>query len=157
MVRLLIAKSCDVDYCKMAPSKKRKRETEHIDSDDDDSATYGLRQILPVANLPIDFNGEPLDGMQYLFLVRCVLSFLSYGITCRRINRRDARKLPGVKHVANPYAFVPPQSNQLTCHTKADPLLPCKEWRSKFERHFHNFRGVSESVMLSSNLRAHPQ
>jgi hypothetical protein len=58
----------------MAPSKKRKRETEHIGCDDDDSATYGLRQILPVANLPIDFASEPLDGMQYLFLVRCVLS-----------------------------------------------------------------------------------
>lgn len=115
----------------MAPSKKRKRETEHIGCDDDDSATYGLRQILPVANLPIDFASEPLDGMQYLFLVR-----------------RDARRLPGVKHVANPYAFVPPQSTQLTCHTKADPLLPCKEWRSKFERHFHNFRGnLSQPVV----------
>jgi hypothetical protein len=57
----------------MAPSKKRKRETEHIGSDDEDSATCGLRQILPVANLPIDFASEPLDGMQYLFLVRCVL------------------------------------------------------------------------------------
>ncbi len=60
----------------MAPSKKRKRENGR---DDDDDATYGLRQILPVANLPIDFDGEPLDGMQYLFLVRCVLSyFFSY-------------------------------------------------------------------------------
>jgi hypothetical protein len=55
----------------MAPSKKRKRES------NDDDATYGLRQILPVANLPIDFDGEPLDGTQYLFLVRCVLSFFS--------------------------------------------------------------------------------
>ncbi len=51
----------------MAPSKKRKRE---IASDDEDGATCGLRQILPVANLPIGFDGEPMDGMQYLFLVR---------------------------------------------------------------------------------------
>ncbi|KAF8272450.1 hypothetical protein EI94DRAFT_1796075 [Lactarius quietus] len=115
----------------MPPSKKRKRETEHTGSDDDDSATYGLRQILPVANLPIDFDDEPLDGMQYLFLVR-----------------RDARRLPGVKHVANPYAFVPPQSTQPICHTKVAPLLPCVEWRSKFERHFHNFRGnMSQPVI----------
>ncbi|KAH9006848.1 hypothetical protein EDB86DRAFT_2824042 [Lactarius hatsudake] len=111
----------------MVPPKKRKRENEC----DDDEATYGLRQTLPVANLPIDFDGEPLDGMQYLFLVR-----------------RDARKLPGVKHVANPYAFIPPQPAQSICHTKAAPLLPCKEWRSKFERHFHNFRGnMSQPVI----------
>jgi hypothetical protein len=58
----------------MAPPKKRKRETEDIGSDGDDTATYGLRQILPVANLPVDFDSEPLDGMQYLFLVRYVLS-----------------------------------------------------------------------------------
>ena len=58
----------------MAPSKKRKRENEKDGSDDFDDTTCGLRQILPVANLPIDFDGEPLDGMQYLFLVRCVLS-----------------------------------------------------------------------------------
>lgn len=111
----------------MAPSKKRKRE-----SVDDDDATYGLRQTLPVANLPIDFDGEPLDGLQYLFLVR-----------------RDARRLPGVKHVTNPYAFVPPQPTQPTCRTKAAPLLPCNEWRSKFERHFHNFRGnMSQPVAI---------
>ncbi|KAI9448060.1 hypothetical protein H4582DRAFT_2139638 [Lactarius indigo] len=112
----------------MAPSKKRKREN---GDNDDDEATYGLRQILPVANLPIDFDGEPLDGMQYLFLVR-----------------RDARRLPGIKHVANPYAFSHPQPAQPTCHTKAALLLPCKEWRSKFERHFHNFRGnMSQPVI----------
>ena len=73
--RLDYAKDYAKGHCKMAPSKKRKRETENTGSDDDDVATYGLRQILPVANLPIDFEGEPLDGMQYLFLVRCVLSF----------------------------------------------------------------------------------
>jgi Survival motor neuron (SMN) interacting protein 1 (SIP1) len=53
----------------MPPSRKRKRE--HVKGgDDDDDTTYGLRQILPVANLPIDFDGEPTDGMQYLFTVR---------------------------------------------------------------------------------------
>jgi Survival motor neuron (SMN) interacting protein 1 (SIP1) len=59
----------------MPHSRKRKRE--HVkggDDDDGDDTTYGLRQILPVANLPIDFDGEPTDGMQYLFTVRYVLS-----------------------------------------------------------------------------------
>lgn len=61
---------------KMVASRKRK--CEHVgggdDDDDDDNTTYGLRQILPVASLPIDFDGEPTDGMQYLFTVRYVLS-----------------------------------------------------------------------------------
>lgn len=46
---------------------KRKRD-ETADSDDEETS-YG-RQILPVANLPDDFNEEPMDGMQYLFTVR---------------------------------------------------------------------------------------
>jgi hypothetical protein len=58
---------------------KRKRERvggsgDHGDDDDDDP-TCGLRQILPVANLPIDFDGEPMDGLQYLFTVRYILSY----------------------------------------------------------------------------------
>lgn len=39
------------------------------DDVDDDEPLLG-RQILPVANLPDDFNEEPMDGMQYLFTVR---------------------------------------------------------------------------------------
>jgi hypothetical protein len=59
----------------MAPSRKRKRAVGGDGHDDDhDDAIYGLRQILPVANLPINFDGEPMDGMQYLFTVRYVLS-----------------------------------------------------------------------------------
>ena len=56
----------------MAPSRKRKRVG--AGDNDDDDATYGLRQTLPVANLPVDFDGVPADGLQYLFTVRYVLS-----------------------------------------------------------------------------------
>jgi len=125
------------------PSRKRKRNAggDGHDNDDDD-ATYGLRQILPVANLPIDFDGEPMDGMQYLFTVR-----------------RDARRLPSIKHVDNPYACSPPRpaqsANQLsakpTKRVDASPPLPSKEWRYEFERHFRNFRGNL------SQLTYHPQ
>jgi hypothetical protein len=35
-------------------------------------------QVLPVANyLPEDFDGDPGDGMEYLFMVRLVWSLLS--------------------------------------------------------------------------------
>ena len=52
-----------------SPSMKRKRE--ELDDSDDDEPAYG-KQILPVANLPQDFDEEPVDGMQYLFTVRYV-------------------------------------------------------------------------------------
>ena len=71
----------------MVGSRKRKRE--HVGGgdggDDDGDATYGLRQILPVANLPIDFDGEPTDGMQYLFTVRYVLSITSLKVSRTRL------------------------------------------------------------------------
>jgi hypothetical protein len=53
-------------------SSKRKR-VEFEDSDDDEPS-FG-RQILPVANLPEDFNNEPTDGMEYLFTVRYDTTF----------------------------------------------------------------------------------
>ena len=46
-----------------------KRPRNDYDSDDDDEPSLG-KQTLPVANLPADFDQEPMDGMQYLFLVR---------------------------------------------------------------------------------------
>ncbi len=64
--------------------------------------------------------------------------------------------LPGVKHVANPYASILPPPTQPTYHAKVSTLLPSKEWRSKFERHFHNFRGVSESTKSPSNSHVIP-
>lgn len=50
----------------MAPFKRKRGED---DDEDEDDLAYG-KQILPVANLPDDFDEEPLDGMQYLFTVR---------------------------------------------------------------------------------------
>ena len=51
-----------------------KRKWEELNDSDEDAPTYG-KQILPVANLPADFDDEPMDGMQYLFMVRCVACF----------------------------------------------------------------------------------
>ena len=51
----------------MSSYKRKGEETE----DSEDEPAYG-KQILPVANLPEDFNKEPMDGMQYLFMVRYV-------------------------------------------------------------------------------------
>lgn len=46
-----------------------KRKWSNLDDEDEDEPTLG-KQVLPVANLPLDFSGEPLDGLQYLFTVR---------------------------------------------------------------------------------------
>jgi hypothetical protein len=48
-----------------------KRKHDELEDSEEDEPSYG-KQILPVANLPADFNDQPLDGMQYLFMVRCV-------------------------------------------------------------------------------------
>lgn len=52
----------------MSAVGKRKRD-EYESSDDENDHVLG-RQVLPVANLPLDFDGVPEDGAQYLFTVR---------------------------------------------------------------------------------------
>lgn len=49
---------------------KRRRDDE---DSDEEHPSFG-RQILPVAHLPKDFNGIPMDGLQYLFTVRSAFS-----------------------------------------------------------------------------------
>lgn len=56
-------------------SRNPTRMATNLDSGSDDSDLLG-RQVLPVANLPNDFDGEPVDGMQYLFTVRYASSLL---------------------------------------------------------------------------------
>lgn len=53
-----------------------KRKRNEFEDSEDDEPSFG-RQILPVAHLPEDFDGEPEDGMQYLFTVRSARSSAS--------------------------------------------------------------------------------
>ncbi|KAF7355490.1 hypothetical protein MSAN_01465900 [Mycena sanguinolenta] len=92
---------------------------------DDDELVYE-RQKLPVANLPQDFDGVPEDGMQYLFTVR-----------------RDARSLPHVTRVPNPYEVpkrLPSQPPSDILPVAVQSALPSPEWRSLFETRYRNFR-----------------
>jgi len=52
----------------MSAIGKRKRD-KYESSDDENEYVLG-KQVLPVANLPFDFDGVPEDGAQYLFTVR---------------------------------------------------------------------------------------
>ncbi|KAI0356468.1 hypothetical protein OH77DRAFT_1495299 [Trametes cingulata] len=107
-------------------SLSTKRKLEDLEDSDDEEPMLG-RQVLPVANLPDTFDGVPMDGLQYLFTVR-----------------RDARLLPHVTRVVNPYE-VPeappsaPQPGPSEPRIRRD-LLPSEEWRETFLRRFKNFR-----------------
>ncbi|KAJ4478329.1 hypothetical protein J3R30DRAFT_3480519 [Lentinula aciculospora] len=116
-----------------------KRKRADIDDYGDEDPSFG-RQILPVANLPDTFDGIPSDGMEYLFTVR-----------------RDARLLPHVVRVPNPYQaenriLPPPRSLEAT-----HPSLPSNEWRSLFEIRFRNLRmnimQSTDTIASSSKIR----
>ncbi|VDC04130.1 unnamed protein product [Peniophora sp. CBMAI 1063] len=105
-----------------------KRKRDEGDGDSDEDPLYGMRQILPVASLPANYDGEPVDGMQYLFTVR-----------------RDAKLLPAVTRVPNPYELdpppAPPESEPpVNAVNKVDPAHLSGEWRATYIRRFQGFR-----------------
>ncbi|KAF9268149.1 hypothetical protein L218DRAFT_853784 [Marasmius fiardii PR-910] len=101
-----------------------KRKRDEVEDSDDEEPSFG-KQILPVANLPGDYDGIPQDGMEYLFTVR-----------------RDALRLPHITRVYNPYAkpdikpILPPSLHTLPAHCS----LPSEEWCSLIETRFQNLR-----------------
>ncbi|KAF8897725.1 hypothetical protein BD779DRAFT_397876 [Infundibulicybe gibba] len=99
-----------------------KRKRTDIDDSDEDEPSFG-RQILPVADLPDDFHDTPVDGLQYLFTVR-----------------RDARQLPQVTRVENPYETTHSPPLHTTPKPDCSHLLPSAEWRSSFEIRCKNLR-----------------
>ena len=124
---------------------KRKRE----DSEEGEPS-YG-KQILPIANLPNDFNEPPTDGMQYLFTVRCIHFFINYEmvVLTNMHFRRAARQLPDVVCVPNPFTtqdapIVGPVASSPSCDQSGTRIshLPCEEWRKVFEYRFLNFQKV---------------
>ncbi|RPD66756.1 hypothetical protein L226DRAFT_452149 [Lentinus tigrinus ALCF2SS1-7] len=118
-----------------------KRKAEELEDSDDEEPMLG-RQVLPVANLPDTFDGVPMDGMQYLFTVR-----------------RDARSLPHVTRVVNPYELpdVPaPSAEALAVGADSGPshkaILPSEEWRETFLRRFKNFRKNSTQPTIHVHI-----
>ncbi|KAG8845703.1 hypothetical protein FRB96_002297 [Tulasnella sp. 330] len=80
-------------------------------------------QVLPVAALPNDYNGEPTDGLEYLFLVR-----------------RDALTRPGVTRVDNPYHVESAKPVKVPAHDMLHPSIPTDEWKRRFEQRFVDLR-----------------
>ncbi|KIJ70127.1 hypothetical protein HYDPIDRAFT_164269 [Hydnomerulius pinastri MD-312] len=100
-------------------ANKRKRD----EVDDDSEEIAPGRQILPIADLPDNFDQDPEDGLQYLFLVR-----------------RDARRLPHVTRVHNPYEFPEASVAKEVPLRPPVSILPCEEWRAVFQSRFCNLR-----------------
>ncbi|PFH51367.1 hypothetical protein AMATHDRAFT_59071 [Amanita thiersii Skay4041] len=99
-----------------------KRKLSELYDSDDDEPGYG-KQILPVADLPDDFDGLPADGLQYLFTVR-----------------RETRSLPYVTRVDNPYAVADNTVSPAIELEPSHPALPSPEWRAVHQKRFRNFR-----------------
>ncbi|KAJ3554405.1 hypothetical protein NM688_g3130 [Phlebia brevispora] len=105
-------------------SAKRKRSD--IEDSDSDEPSLG-RQVLPVANLPENFDGVPQDGLQYLFTD----------------DRRDARRLPHVTRAANPYEIKEEPAEALAdlqTLSSSHSALPSEDWREIFLIRFRNFK-----------------
>lgn len=131
----------------MSAVPKRKRD-EYESSDDEGDRVMG-RQVLPVADLPFDFDGVPEDGAQYLFTVRCVgMPKLGYTVCPDPFisRRRDANLLPHISRVDNPYATPEPSVDvapaRSSDRTSRKPAMPSEEWRSVVEERFKNLRKV---------------
>ena len=145
---------------------KRKRD-EYEASDDEDGYVLG-KQVLPVADLPFNFDGVPEDGAQYLFTVRyvrilrlrqhIVLVVLISSMSCRR----DASLLPHSKRVDNPYAMPEAPADVApgpsTNHTSRKPAVPSEEWRGVVKERFRNLKRVRvprEIPQRSSDSQQH--
>ncbi|KAG8900866.1 hypothetical protein FRB99_005725 [Tulasnella sp. 403] len=101
----------------------------------DEPARFGS-QVLPVADLPEGFSGEPQDGAQYLFLVR-----------------RNAATLPIVTKVDNPFPnpepqLLPPPNKRPRITTE----VPSNEWRKIFEGRFDALRSSAVNTRSSKTI-----
>lgn len=121
------------------PHKKRRYSDQASESASTYDEAFGI-QSLPVAILPDDFSGDPLDGEQYLAVVR-----------------REAKSAPSVFFAShNPYAVSSPEASSsaipidtlsdsiaatpTTNKPSDDLLMPSSEWRTAFEQQFKNAR-----------------
>lgn len=114
-------------------------------SRDQDQAPRGGNgsQVLPVAELDDDFAGDPEDGSQYLYLVRCVHRARLYGneLTSES-RRREAASHARIHRVDNPYEVA--EAAVQRAHTATPASRPSEAWRETFVRNFDAARKVCD-------------
>ncbi|GAA5983095.1 hypothetical protein JCM10908_000153 [Rhodotorula pacifica] len=80
-------------------------------------------QVLPVAQLDQDFDGQPEDGMEYLFLVR-----------------REASQRAKITRAPNPYEVVQAEEARTNASPGSAVSRPDEAWRDSFVRNFASAR-----------------
>ncbi|KAI5481155.1 hypothetical protein MNV49_005590 [Pseudohyphozyma bogoriensis] len=99
----------------------------------DDAPRGGLgSQVLPVAELDDDFEGEPGDGMEYLFLVR-----------------REASTHPSINRVPNPYQAPDETEEELLARAAPREVpsnRPDESWRIAYLKQFEALRERMEAA-----------
>ncbi|KAL8292417.1 hypothetical protein RQP46_001029 [Phenoliferia psychrophenolica] len=104
---------------------------------DEDAPRGGTgSQVLPVADLPDDYEGSPDDGMEYLFLVR-----------------REASTHPAINRAENPYAVIEDDEPAPRPHTPDAPEdRPSEAWRAAFVKQFEGLRTRMRATPLESTF-----
>ncbi|KAG8812979.1 hypothetical protein FRC17_001728 [Serendipita sp. 399] len=110
---------------------------------------YAPNQVLPVASyLPMDFDGIPQDGLEYLFTVR-----------------RDAKSLPRFTRAPNPYEILDtaeavPNDHAGALSSSSSSNMPSEEWKQAFLLKFINYRtnlqqAIRRSKITESRFKSH--
>ena len=76
------------------------------------------------------------------YLLFGTLLSLSIEFSIKSISRRDARQLPDVVRVSNPYEEPEPPPAAVSAENTIQSCLPSEIWREVFEFKFQNFRKV---------------
>ncbi|KAG8847355.1 hypothetical protein FRB91_011869 [Serendipita sp. 411] len=112
---------------------------------DGEAMDYAPNQVLPVANLPMNFDGVPQDGLEYLFTVR-----------------RDSKLLPRFTRVPNPYevqeapirapaaASMLKETDGSTEDASSSMTMPSDEWKQAFLQNFRNYRANLQQAIQKS-------
>ncbi len=118
------------------PPHKKRRYGDHSSSSSYDDS-FGI-QSLPVASLPDDFSGDPIDGEQYLAIVRREAS-AAPGVFFAEHNPYAAPSILLEETTFDPTISLPPPLDDAKIPTKEETLLmPSLEWRTAFELQFRN-------------------
>lgn len=118
------------------PPHKKRRYGDHASSSTYDDS-FGI-QSLPVASLPDDFSGDPIDGEQYLAIVRREAS-AAPGVFFAEHNPYAAPSILLEEATLDPTISLPPPLDDAKTPTKEETLLmPSLEWRTAFELQFRN-------------------
>ena len=119
----------------MSAGDKRKRgEYETLDDEEEHARN---KQVLPIANLPFDFDGVPEDGAQYLFTVRYV------GVPCR-YNLYPRRRPDDTSQTRRKLASSYHKGGQSVCNARSSRRRAGSIYKPQFKKTCDAVQGVAE-------------